>query len=290
MKKLLMIGFLLILISFVFSEDLCTSAPCIVSKDDGVLSGFLIAPNLDINFLNSTIHEGQATHDFDLNFSLRQPDGNFLHKDVPVTQADKNGLWFFQIIGGFSQIGDYLVIWDGQHLIGGVPDGNHDTESWQIKIQSVASRGLCKIEADAFNNEDDFYFSADIADSNGSFSGIFPRISLFNQKFGRIIFENETMNESLTGNYFFSKSIFLNNGVYSYVIEVDPNFSKSFNLNIEDMPEITNIGTRMIQPKPINTSSGFDIWGFIEKNASTILVLLVVLIIIIGGFVYFRKR
>lgn len=147
-KNILLLGFFIIVFSSAFSEEVCINSPCIVSKDEGVLSGFLIAPNLDINFLISTIHLGQATHDFDLNFSLRSPDGNFLQKDVAAIQADKNGLWYFQIVGGLSQEGDYLIIWDAQHLIGGVADGNHDTETWQITVLPApvtTGTGSCEI-------------------------------------------------------------------------------------------------------------------------------------------------
>ena len=155
-KIVLILGIFLFLISLtsVFPApdlaELCVIAPCIVTKDDGVLSGFLIAPNLDINFINTTIHLGRATHDFDLNFSLREPDGNFLFKDISATKADKNGLWFVEVIGGLSILGDYVVIWDAEHLQNSIPDGNFDAETWQIEIINpvavATGTGGCEID------------------------------------------------------------------------------------------------------------------------------------------------
>ncbi len=160
-KKVILIILLILFIGIVFSVDspeLCTAAPCIVSKDNGVLSGFIISPNLDINFINTTIHLGQATHDFDLNFSLRDPDGNFLFKEVSATKADKNGLWFFEIIGGLSTVGDYIVIWEAEHLQNSIPDGNFDTETWQIEIipadPLATGTGGCEIDL-----QTDFYLN-----------------------------------------------------------------------------------------------------------------------------------
>lgn len=149
----------------------------------------------------------------------------------------------------------------------------------------------CKIELSddegVTENEGIYYFNTNIIDSNTLTTRLNPTITLFNQKYNLTIFSKKTMTEALTGNYVYSTELFLENGRYSFLVNVDGNCSKSFTFEINDSPEVFNFGTKFIRPKTINTSSGFDIWGFIANNT---LILILAVLVLIGGVIYFKKK
>jgi len=91
------------------------------------------------------------------------------------------------------------------------------------------------------------------------------------------------MKEKLKGNYLYSTTMILENGQYSFLIDVDSNCFKSFNYILEGKPPITrfpNIVTP--QTKIINNTSPFDIWDFLNKTGE--INLIIIIFILLGVF------
>lgn len=127
----LFLVFFLVLFFCVNSFAFCTESPCSIVRDDET-----VAPSVDLNFIQSTEHSTSGlTFDFDVNFSLRRPNGTYEVQNASASQSEDTGIWFYQLIGGLSTKGDYIAIWTAEHTNGGVADGNKDSEIWKIRIQ-----------------------------------------------------------------------------------------------------------------------------------------------------------
>ncbi len=295
MKYTIIILALLLLAPVVFSA--CAPDLCIINRDDSI-----VTPNVDINFLNSTEHDGVATHDFDVNISIRNPDGSFHVKDFSATKGDINGEWFYFEPGGFSTEGSYKVYWDAEHQIEGVGDGIVDFELVSFSIATIDINitedinvniitRFCEISSSVNENEDRFYFSSDITDLQGNRIGLNPTISFFNQKFDYAIFENKKMEPGLKGNYVFSIDMILENGFYSYLVESDSNCSKSFNMTVSDKPDIIGFDSIAIEPEKKRVSdSGSNILTLLFENP--LIIDIFFLALLIGGIYhrFFRKK
>jgi len=148
---------------------------------------------------------------------------------------------------------------------------------------------LCEIEVSVKEEDDYYYFSANIIDTNGFSGQLNTTISFYNQKFETEIFSNKEMKEKLKGNYLYSTTMILENGQYSFLIDVDSNCFKSFNYILEGKPPITrfpNIVTP--QTKIINNTSPFDIWDFLNKTGE--INLIIIIFILLGVFYVAWKR
>lgn len=121
--------FLSLILFSVSVSAACSSDLCLIVRNDEV-----IPPNVDVNFLQLTTHDGLESFDFDLNISIRNPNGTYSDTNTSAVASERLGVWYHQVTGGYSTLGTYTVIWNAEHLTNSVPDGNRGSDLWHFTI------------------------------------------------------------------------------------------------------------------------------------------------------------
>ena len=119
---------LTILILLLFFTN--ANATCTIVRDD-----MQCTIGEDLNFITNTTHDGVASQNFDLNISILRPNGLWYTQDTAMNPlVSASSIWYYEIVAGLNTVGNYLAIFDLEHEIGGVGDGNFSQEVWKLEI------------------------------------------------------------------------------------------------------------------------------------------------------------
>ncbi len=138
MVKVILLGdlmkYLLIAFLFLLLASNVNAIPCIIGLENTATAKECLK-NQDLNISEVIKFNGIKSFDFDVNVTIiRENDGTVLVSQQAMSQAPQTGKYFFEVIGGFANSGEYSVIIDAEHTAGGSPDGNGNSATYNFTL------------------------------------------------------------------------------------------------------------------------------------------------------------
>ncbi len=236
----------------------------------------------------------------DFNCFTTDPNGDTLVYDVNIIVRDTNNTALILQTGGDgSGTFDSTLLGNNTYSISCVAretgtdelfSSTFDNSNYQFTITNISPptitinpiiSPLCEIETTAGAKTKRFLqeglhrkpytFITTIQDSNGISQGLDPNISFRNSDLNILIFKTQNMTENFIGEYIFTKEMSLEDGLYSYFINVDSNCFKTFFLEIEGEPKIVSSNIEIPLTQAINSS--FDLNFFLLLGITIVLAI-----------------